>query len=1186
MGYQDYLLKLAPWWLDYRYNNGRLLAYGYMLDTIFNDARNAALNSWVQSCDPSALDALGANFNLPRIPNELDEHYRAYLKTAWSVWQKSGSDQGIIEALNRLGMQNVRIIHWQTLMEMGIPFAFGGGYHLVAAASPNGGVRFVNLQNQTATVIQQVFASSAFSITVATSSNHVTVTITLQGDLAGNAITTAKQVATAFRVQKIGEMYGVYADATGTGLAPAGAGTVILDYPIYTHFFIQIDQPNSFIGPFLWDGNPDNLPLVPIRTATNADLHAIAGVYGQYLYIVGQNGTIFTWNGSVLTPMTTGTTNTLLAISMLNSASGLVVGENGEALRLIGNAWIPSATGVTNNLNCCYQWDPNNALAAGDGGTTLQMTAGVWAAASFPAAPTIVFHGMVGFSSTDVWMCGDGGNVARWNGAQWTFTTSPVGAGNLLTISGSSDNDIWVGDDGGGIYHWNGISWVFSFTTTNANAIRGSIAITNTTDYFVGDGGKLTEYTTNEPNPLPLQNTGTNENLFGVWAAENNQDLWVVGENGTVLRRINAQLIEHSIPEGPDLLDIWSNTAQDIWAVGNSGRIMHWDGLSWSDFSPVPLVETTVQDFWSFDGSDIWLVGSNGLIARRNPAITSFWFDYSFETVSSFYSVSGSSLTDAWAVGDNGIIVHWDGAEWLAVPSGTTNALYGVFSVTPTLAYCVGEHGIILRWDGGTWKPQQSPTTQDLYSVTVAGNPVACGAAGTVVRNDGIDIIWTLDAVPVVTDLHGIAQLVGNTAVAVGETGTVIEYDGSSWNTVVAGTSETLYAVTVYGTRITTVGANGTIVHFNGATWITQTSGVTYDLYATWANADLNGLAAGQEAPILLYTGAVWETDPFDTGLQDIASLSSIFAIAANDMWVVGNRGTLLHWDGIQFTKKILPTNAVLRDVWASSDSDVYVCGYTSLQGEVWHYNGTSWALAFTVPNGFFFSLWGSGVNQVRVAGASVANTGAIWSFDGVTWTSETIPVVNDINKIRGWDSQHIYASTIGTILFFNGTSWTSFTVPADLGISLPTGLDITSPTTFYMTVNNGIVYYWDGMQYQEFVYPTLFRLEGVTVVGSLVFIVGIDIADHGVILQLTPNTSNDVWDGGGLWDFGITDNTLLTAVIDVIRKFKASGTSCRFLKINVSGEWITVPVGELIEIDTNGDYTTPAPSYLTSWTE
>jgi hypothetical protein len=1188
MGYPDFLTEISPWWLDQRYKNGRLIAYGKILDSIYADARNAAINSRVFTCDPSALDAQGGNFNLARTPNEADEHFRQYLETAWStVWPESGSDEGIINALHRIGMPNVNIVHWQDLMNRHVPFAFGGSYHIIAGVDFNGGVRYVNLFNQAATVIQQVSANSVFNIAVIASPGSVLITVTLHGDNLGHVLSTAHDVAKAFRTQKIGDTYGIYCDAMGTGLSHAGAGTVDLDYPIYTHFFIEIDGPNAFTGPLLWDGNPDNLPLVPVHTGTGADFHAITGVYGEFLLIVGDNGNILSWDGTTLNPVVSGTINNLLAISMVGVGSGLIVGQNGEGLRLIAGVPTPSATGTANNLNCCFLSNSNNGFAAGDSGTVLQMTAGVWGAASFPAAPMINWHGMIGFAANNVWIVGDTNTVAHWDGTNFTVVTSPVGAGNLMTIWGDSSSDLWVGDDGGNLYHWNGAAWGSAVTTDNANAIRGSDGANPNVVYFVGDAGKLVEFTGGPTNPLPLQNSGTSQNLFGVWVGADNQDLWVVGANGTVLRRINAQLTPLTIPTGPSLFAVWCNTVNDAWAVGAQGRVMHWDGTSWSDFAPIPLLDTTVQCFWSLDGSEIWLVGSDGLIARRNTLLGDFWFDISFDTTETFYGVSGSSFSDIWAVGSNGIIVHWDGAEWLAVPSETTNTLYSVVAVSPTLAYCVGSGGIILKWDGGTWKPQHSPTTHDLFGVTIATDPIAVGAHGTIVRSVGGVIDWTLDASPVINDLHSVAQQLGNTAVAVGNIGTVLEFDGVSWNVIVSGTSQNLYNVTTYGTRITAVGAAGTIIHFNGAVWATQASGVTYDMYAVWANSDLDGLAGGQDTPILSWNGAAWVTDPFDTGLQNIPTLNAIFALAIDDMWVVGNRGTVLHWDGIKFTKQFLPTNAVLNDIWASGDNDIWAVGEIFTEGQVWHFDGISWTLSFTVPTGFVESVWGTGINQIWIGGESGPGVGAIWHFDGFTWTLSTIPVSPPIGKIRGWDGQHIWAVSDGTVLFFDGLTWSTFTVPADLGISLLHGLAVTSQTTFYATSSAGIVYYWDGFQYQEYVYPTLFRLEDIGFAApGVIFVVGFDISNHGVILQLTPNVANNVWDGGGLWDFGITDNILLSAIIDMIRKFKASGTSCRFLKINLAGSWVTVPVGELVEIDINGNYITKPPTYLTSWVE
>jgi hypothetical protein len=38
----------------------------------------------------------------------------------------------------------------------------------------------------------------------------------------------------------------------------------------------------------------------------------------------------------------------------------------------------------------------------------------------------------------------------------------------------------------------------------------------------------------------------------------------------------------HPLPEGNTLLAVWGAASADVWAVGERGAILHWDGQRWS----------------------------------------------------------------------------------------------------------------------------------------------------------------------------------------------------------------------------------------------------------------------------------------------------------------------------------------------------------------------------------------------------------------------------------------------------------------------------------------------------------------------------------------------------------------------------------------------------------------------------
>ena len=76
------------------------------------------------------------------------------------------------------------------------------------------------------------------------------------------------------------------------------------------------------------------------------------------------------------------------------------------------------------------------------------------------------------------------------------------------------------------------------------------------------------------------------------------------------------------------------------------------------------------------------------------------------------------------AVGDNGRIIHFEGDVYRAkeVQSPTTDTLRAVWVESPWSAWACGDAGTVLRWDGVRWWPQATATRLDALSA-IWGHP-------------------------------------------------------------------------------------------------------------------------------------------------------------------------------------------------------------------------------------------------------------------------------------------------------------------------------------------------------------------------------------------------------------------------------------------------------------------------------
>jgi hypothetical protein len=93
-------------------------------------------------------------------------------------------------------------------------------------------------------------------------------------------------------------------------------------------------------------------------------------------------------------------------------------------------------------------------------------------------------------------------------------------------------------------------------------------------------------------------------------------------------------------------------------------------------------------------------------------------------------------------------------------------------------------------------------------------------------------------------------------------------------------------------------------------------------------------------------------------------SINKIWGVNSSSVYAVGNLGTIVHYDGVNWSKMESGTTIDLLDVWGSPDgSTVWACGYESSFSEstLLRYNGSVWEeYGHSPPRGVYQDLFGS----------------------------------------------------------------------------------------------------------------------------------------------------------------------------------------------------------------------------------
>ena len=161
-------------------------------------------------------------------------------------------------------------------------------------------------------------------------------------------------------------------------------------------------------------------------------------------------------------------------------------------------------------------------------------------------------------------------------------------------------------------------------------------------------------------------------------------------------------------PQGNPLYSIWGSSASDVWAVGESGSIVHWDGTVWTQ---VPSGEHgPLRGVWASGARDAWAVGDNAVIVRWDGTT---WSPPPGVPTTGFHwrAVWGTGPTDLWIVGDDtsvstpdgdgGAMMHWNGAAWTKY-SGP-QSLGALWGTGPNDVWGLGDAHGLFHWDGTTW---------------------------------------------------------------------------------------------------------------------------------------------------------------------------------------------------------------------------------------------------------------------------------------------------------------------------------------------------------------------------------------------------------------------------------------------------------------------------------------------------
>jgi len=530
---------------------------------------------------------------------------------------------------------------------------------------------------------------------------------------------------------------------------------------------------------------------------------------------------------------------------------------------------------------------------------------------------------------------------------------------------------------------------------------------------------------------------GAAPQLEGVWA-HNPGDLYAVGYSGTILHSDGQTWLPMTSPTTANLHGIVGTPGGEAFAVGDGGTVLHFANGTWSTMS-----SGTTKLLYAVGGdpSAPMAVGEDGTVIAYSGGTWTPITNPAIPTDKNLRAIAFDG-TQTMIVGEAGTLLRYAGGTWTALSAPDTSVnLRGVWG-TQNRFVAVGiapGGGTIWKYDGVSWSSPLAPVTSGGITLwTVWGSSLTdvfvAGEAGTMLHFDPTTNEIVRHDFPYRT-VYAMDGLSAARVYAVTRPGTIELYNGTLVTTE-APTLQGLNAVWDTTSYRVVVGDNGTLLCNAGPGWTASTTGLTRSLtsvYATGAKLFIANPTFDGTHPVGVYTATLTSCSASSPVLSVNQPLFSVSGTSGTDVFAVGvKRATdvsnIVHYNGTAWAPQASPTvadptNPMLRGVWAATPSDVYAVGE---RGWVVHFDGSVWSAQPSNVTNNLTAVWSTGKDAF-----AVGEFGTIIHNDGSGWRRMTWPTGEFLTFVYGSSPHDVFAGGLGVMMHYDGVSWSRMSAPA-----------------------------------------------------------------------------------------------------------------------------------------------------------
>lgn len=434
--------------------------------------------------------------------------------------------------------------------------------------------------------------------------------------------------------------------------------------------------------------------------------------------------------------------------------------------------------------------------------------------------------------------------------------------------------------------------------------------------FAVGPAGRVVRF---DGKHTRVERTPATSDLVTVWGS-GSDDVYAASDAGELLHRSRGawRRVPLDVRRDEPLLALGGSGRDDVFAVGGRGTALHYDGERWT--SEPTGVDATLRAVWASRPGEAYAVGDDargGVVLHRASAR---WRTH---------SRLGKSLVGVWGAGPDAVFVAgiddagsptlWRqaGARWVAERAPIEGALVGLSGARgKPLALGVqhvdaargpfGRTSVrVLGWSGAGWEQREvlvaSPLLHDAgwsLASEPSGDVLVAGGFGAVIRvtsERSLALGENLAPAERLTGVHGTGP---RDVVVVGDSGTMLRYDGETFRPDPSGRG--LRFTAIHGAKglLAASAREGKLLVRRGGEWTALATGTRSDLHAVWTDGD-EVFAAGDEGTVVRC--ARGRCAPIASGTDE--SIMALAGRSPRELYAAVEPADLLRFDGLAWRR-------------------------------------------------------------------------------------------------------------------------------------------------------------------------------------------------------------------------------------------------------------------------------------------